>query len=170
MSNLPIQIVDQDDKPVGGATKQVAWRAGLLHRIVRISILDENGNMLIQQRSDQKELFPGRWDNSAAGHVDEGETYDHAAQRELGEELGLHDMPLELLGNYYVEVEDDWRIMKRFTRSYKLVLTKPLPEFRLPAEEVAATSWMKIDDIHQLITNHPEQVTDGLTQVIERYF
>lgn len=139
MSDLPIQIVDENNNPTGGATKQEAWRNGLIHRVVRISILNQRSDLLVQKRSLQKELFPGRWDNSAAGHVDVGETYEQAALRELHEELGLKDVKLEKLGDYYVDVTDDWRRMKRFTRSYKVVLQDPLPSFELPEDEVEYT-------------------------------
>ena len=170
MPNLPIQIVDEHNNPVGSATKQEAWKKGLIHRVVRMSILDEDGRLLLQKRSDKKELFPGRWDNSAAGHVDADETYEQAALRELKEELGLEHVTLEAMGVYYVEVHDDWRIMKRFTRSYKIILKAPIPSFTLPPEEVAATEWMNVDDVKKLVKDHPEQVTDGLEQVISRFF
>lgn len=170
MPDVPIQIVDEKNEPIGGATKQEAWRNGLVHRIVRLAIFDTRGRMLVQKRSDQKELFPGRWDNSAAGHVDDGETYEQAALRELHEELGLTGVVLEDLGEYYVEVRDDWRIMKRFTRAYKIVLEDPLPVFQLPEDEVASTEWMEIADVHNLVNNHPDQVTDGLEQVMNRFY
>lgn len=170
MPDLPIQIVDKNNEPIGGATKQEAWRNGLIHRVVRMAILDERGYMLVQKRSAQKELFPGRWDNSAAGHVDVGETYGQAALRELNEELGLSDVELQALGDYYIEVKDDWRIMKRFTRAYKITLKDPLPVFQLPEDEVESTEWMEIEAVKSLVNNHPEQVTDGLEQVIDRFF
>ena len=170
MSDAPIQIVDKNNEPIGSASKQEAWRDGLIHRVVRISILNGTGRLLVQKRSHEKELFPGRWDNSAAGHVDVGETYEQAALRELSEELGLEDVEIQKLGDYYVEVRDDWRIMKRFTRAYKIILKDPLPVFQLPEDEVASTDWMEIEAVKSLVCNHPEQVTDGLEQVIERFF
>jgi len=170
MPDLPIQIVNTKNEPVGSATKQEAWREGLIHRVVRMAIFDTKGRMLVQKRSDQKELFPGRWDNSAAGHVDVGETYEQAALRELHEELGLSGFTLEDLGEYYVEVKDDWRIMKRFTRAYKLTLHDPLPVFQLPEDEVASTEWMEVDEVRNLVNNHPDQVTDGLEQIIRRFY
>jgi 16S rRNA (adenine1518-N6/adenine1519-N6)-dimethyltransferase len=170
MSDMPIQIVDENNNPVGSATKQKAWRDGLIHRVVRISILDRAGRLLIQKRSSKKELFPGRWDNSAAGHVDAGETYEQAALRELNEELGLKGIELQKLGDYYVDVTDDWRHMKRFTRSYKIVLQDPLPSFNLPKDEVESIEWMDIEKVKALVANHPEQVTDGLEQVMGRFF
>jgi 16S rRNA (adenine1518-N6/adenine1519-N6)-dimethyltransferase len=170
MSDLSIQIVDENNNPTGGATKQEAWRDGLIHRVVRISILDQAGRLLVQKRSLQKELFPGRWDNSAAGHVDMGETYKQTALRELNEELGLRDIKLQKLGDYYVDATDDWRRMKRFTRSYKAVLQDPLPSFELPEDEVESTEWMEVAKVKKLVVDHPERVTDGLEQVISRFF
>ncbi len=169
MPDLPIQIVDADNNPTGNATKQQAWSEGLIHRIVRISIFDEMGRLLVQKRSDQKELFPGRWDNSAAGHVDTGETYEQAAGRELNEELGLSNVELQKVGDYYVEVTNDWRLMKRFTRAYKIILASPLPVFDLPPDEVASTEWMDVAKVKALVKNHPDQVTDGLEQIADRY-
>lgn len=170
MSDQPIQIVDENNNPIGSATKQQAWREGLIHRVVRISILDKTGRLLVQKRSLQKEPFPGRWDNSAAGHVDADETYEQAALRELHEELGLSNVELQELGDYYVEVIDDWRRMKRFTRAYKIVLSDPLPDFRLPPDEVESTTWMEISKVKNLVKEHPSQVSDGLEQIISRYF
>jgi 16S rRNA (adenine1518-N6/adenine1519-N6)-dimethyltransferase len=170
MSDLPIQIVDENNNPTGSATKQEAWQNGLIHRVVRISILDQEDRLLVQKRSLQKELFPGRWDNSAAGHVDAGETYKQAALRELHEELGLQDVELQKVGDYYVDVTDGWRRMKRFTRSYKITLQDPLPSFKLPEDEVESTEWMEVANVKKLVADHPEQVTDGLEQIMSRFF
>lgn len=170
MSDLQIQIVDEQDNPIGNASKQEAWRKGLKFRIVRITVIDENGRMLIQKRSEKMELYPGRWDNSAAGHVDVGEDYYKAALRELKEELGIEGYDLEDVGYYYDESINDWRIMKRFTHAYRIVLHENISKLSLQEEEVASTKWMKISEVKDLVKNHPDQVTDGLTEIINRYY
>ena len=170
MSDIPIQIVDEKNNPVGSATKQEAWRDGLIHRVVRISVFDQAGRLLVQKRSFNKELYPGRWDNSAAGHVDNGETYEQAALRELNEELGLKATDLQKVADYYVEVTDDWRRMKRFTRYYKITLQDPLPRFKFPKDDVESTEWMELAKVRELVVRHPERVTDGLEQIVSRYF
>jgi isopentenyldiphosphate isomerase len=48
-------------------------KKGLWHRTVHIWILNSNNELLIQKRSYQKEVYPGLWDISCAGHLSCGE-------------------------------------------------------------------------------------------------
>ena len=59
------------------------------HRAVHIFIFNGLGELFLQKRSRWKDRHPRLWDSSAAGHVDAGEEYDAAANRELQEELGI---------------------------------------------------------------------------------
>jgi HAD superfamily hydrolase (TIGR01509 family) len=77
--------VDEDDNELGVIPREKAHREGLLHRIAVIYLTRKDGQILIQER------ISGRLDHSSAGHVDPGESYLQAAQRELEEELGIKD-------------------------------------------------------------------------------
>jgi 8-oxo-dGTP pyrophosphatase MutT (NUDIX family) len=55
------------------------------------------GELLLQKRSAWKDREPGKWDSSAAGHLEPAETYADAAGRETAEELGIRPA-LERLG------------------------------------------------------------------------
>lgn len=169
MPDAPIQIVDEHNEPVGSATKQEAWTKGLIHRVVRVMIEDGRGSVLLQKRALAKELFPGRWDNSAAGHVDAGETYQQAVARELFEELGLKDVPLKPKGEFYIDETWEGRCMKRFCQVYHVILPD-LPPLTLPPEEVEKVQWMPIDEVRKMVADHPDQVSDGLRQVFERFY
>lgn len=57
--------------------------------VVHICLFNHSGEMLIQQRQTNKDIFPDLWDISAGGQVSAGETSSDAAQRETAEELGL---------------------------------------------------------------------------------
>lgn len=61
----------------------------LIHRSVCVLVFDGDGQLYLQKRSANKDLYPGEWDLSATGHVRAGETPDEAAVRELREELGV---------------------------------------------------------------------------------
>jgi len=81
--------VDEHDRVVGPRARGEVHRLGLRHRAVHILVFNERHEILLQKRSETKDINPGLWDTSAAGHVDWGESYDDCAARELGEELGI---------------------------------------------------------------------------------
>ncbi len=85
----PFDVVDGENRVTGQATRSEVHRQGLKHRAVHIFIRNKRGELLLQKRSRLKDVHPGRWDSSAAGHLDAGESYEAAAHRELEEELGL---------------------------------------------------------------------------------
>ena len=103
MNDEAIDIVDEQDTVIGTTTKHEAQTKGLRHRIVRITLEDGAGNVLLQKRNDDKELYPGCWDSAAAGHVGAGEDYLQAAERELEQFVsedaatGRYDEPLTIL-------------------------------------------------------------------------
>ena len=82
-------IVDRFDRVVGTAPRRQVHAEGLLHRAIHVLIFNRQGQVFLQKRSMKKDLAKGLWDSSCSGHVDSGEEYDIAAQRELGEELTL---------------------------------------------------------------------------------
>lgn len=168
MSDIPIQIVDEQDRPVGQATMEEACRRGLIHRVVRVMAENTRGELLLQKRVPSKQLFPNAWDNSAAGYVDAGETYLTAALRETWEELGLKDVTLTEIGSYYTDATWKHYRLKKFTKVYKTQLEE-LPT-NLDSGEVAEVGWFSIADVKRLVAEHPEQCSDGLIQVIERYY
>ena len=74
---------------IGDATRAEVHGNNLRHRAVHILVFNHSSEIFLQKRSRWKDRHPGLWDSSAAGHVDAGEDYDEAADRELNEELGV---------------------------------------------------------------------------------
>lgn len=167
MDYPPIQIVDEHDVPVGKASMQEAQAKGLYHRIVRINLEDGAGRILLQKRSPRV-MSPNRWDHSAAGHVDEGESYKQAAARELHEELGVR-ADLEEVGSYQSHRVRGDKIFNRFNKVYRAVVD-PNTSFALQPEEVAEVKWMTYDEIRHMIKNTPDQMTDGIVDTMNRFY
>ncbi|HEY0370339.1 MAG TPA: 16S rRNA (adenine(1518)-N(6)/adenine(1519)-N(6))-dimethyltransferase RsmA [Chthoniobacterales bacterium] len=82
-------VVDENDHVIGSAPRGEVHANNLLHRAVHLLLFNAKGELFLQKRSRWKDRHPGAWDSSAAGHVDAGEDYDDAAERELREELGV---------------------------------------------------------------------------------
>lgn len=165
-----IQIVDENDNPLRGGTKQESWDQGLFHRIVRIVLIDENGRMYAQHRAPTKYPFPSHWDNSVAGHVDEGETYEEAAYRELGEETGITDeLPLEEMHYYKSEESSDGRKLNRFTKLFRATIDSSHP-ITLDPTEADKGQWFTREQAQALLEDPDAQLTAGLRIALSRQF
>jgi isopentenyl-diphosphate delta-isomerase type 1 len=95
-------LVDEQDRVVGRALRgEVHGNPALIHRSVQVLIFDRHGRVLLQRRSQAKDLFPGYFCASASGHLATGEEYLRAAEREVREELGV-SLPLTFVGKTLV--------------------------------------------------------------------
>jgi isopentenyl-diphosphate delta-isomerase type 1 len=93
-----LDVVDEHDNVIAVRTRGEIHAEGLMHRAVHILVFNNKDELFLQKRSLSKDEQPGKWDSSAAGHVDSGEGYLDCARREIGEELGIFaDQPFEAL-------------------------------------------------------------------------
>ncbi len=79
---------------------EVHGNPSLMHKVVHVLVFNSAGNLLLQKRSMDKSVAPGKWDTSVGGHVSSGETLETAVRREMEEELGISDCGLNFLYTY----------------------------------------------------------------------
>lgn len=83
-------LVDEQDREIGHGSKAACHDGeGVLHRAFSLFIFNEAGELLLQQRSAQKRLWPMFWSNSCCSHPRQGETMEQAVHRRLEQELGM---------------------------------------------------------------------------------
>jgi isopentenyl-diphosphate delta-isomerase len=83
-------LVDADDREIGYESKARCHDGdGLLHRAFSVFVFNAADELLLQQRSADKRLWPLFWSNSCCSHPRRGESMQDAASRRLQEELGL---------------------------------------------------------------------------------
>ena len=81
---------ERGDKTGITMPREIIHKDGLWHASVQIWVYSpKRREVLLQKRSLEKKSYPGRFDISAAGHVDAGESVENAALREFHEELGI---------------------------------------------------------------------------------
>jgi len=85
-----LEIVDNKGKVIGYAKRsEIHGNTSLIHRVVHVLVFNKNGKLLLQKRSKNKDVAPGKWDTSVGGHVGIGEDLSFSSRREMYEELGI---------------------------------------------------------------------------------
>ncbi|MFZ2198926.1 MAG: NUDIX domain-containing protein, partial [Thermodesulfovibrionales bacterium] len=90
----------------------------LLHRVVHVLVFDKKGRLLLQRRSLNKDVAPGKWDTSVGGHVNPGEDILEAAKREMNEELGISDCGPDFLYTYLFSNNVESELVSTFSCIY----------------------------------------------------
>ena len=83
-------LVDREDSEIGYLSKGECHNgAGVLHRAFSLFLFNDAGELLLQQRSSNKRLWPDYWSNSCCSHPRRGESLKIATQRRLLDELNF---------------------------------------------------------------------------------
>lgn len=106
----------------------------------------EDDKLWIQQRSNEKKMFPGLWEQSGGGVIS-GETSLEAVKRETKEELGLdiQDEEITYIGSYIrvKDIVDIWLVQRAFSKD-KIILQD---------EEVANIKSVTFEEFDKMIEN-----------------
>lgn len=164
-----IVFVDQNDHVIGAGSIAEAVEKGIVHRITRVYVFNSKGQLLLQKRALGLRSAPGKWDDSAAGHVDEGEEYLPSARRELAEEMGVKDIELTEVAKYYTEEPELGSITtprKRFNALYTTVYDGPVAPDK---SEVAEALWIDMQALREWMQKQPDDFTRGFRSSFARY-
>jgi isopentenyldiphosphate isomerase len=152
-----LEVYDADGQPTGRAKSRGAihrdgdWHLAFFCWVARPG--PRGPEMLLQRRSFAKDVWPGRFDASAAGHVRFGETLEEAA-REVREELGI-DVELGDLtpiGRHRQEHDHANGLIDREHHALHLLLPGPPDDGYAPsAAEVLGLAWVGVDDLVDLV-------------------
>ena len=96
-----VVLVDATDRETGLAPKLQAHLDGLLHRAISVIILNDRGEMLLQQREAGKYHSGGLWTNACCSHPRPGEEVAKAAARRLREEMGFEAKLVPMFSTVY---------------------------------------------------------------------
>jgi len=98
-------LVDDYDREIGYQGKADCHTGkGVLHRAFSIFVFNGDNELLLQQRSPTKMLWPGYWSNTCCSHPRRGENMADAVTRRLKQELGF-TCPLEYLYKFKYQAQ-----------------------------------------------------------------
>ncbi len=163
VSHELLDVVDENDVVIDTRTRGEIHARGLMHRAVHILVFNRAGQLFLQKRSMQKDEQPGKWDSSAAGHVDSGESYLDCARREIGEELGI-------------DVTEAPQVMFKLPAS-------PLPgyeqctvyryrhdgPFELNQDEIDDGAWVSAETMDTRLAEQDPDLTDAVKLIWRQY-
>lgn len=139
MSEIVI-IVDRQNRVVGTAPRAVMRTRRLPHRASFVFVFCGDGRLVVQQRTETKDVWPGWYDLAAGGVVVASEEYEESARREAGEELGVEGVDLRGGIEFWFEDES----VQVWGKAYVCRWDGPL---RLQAEEVAGVEEWGLEEV-----------------------
>ena len=146
-----LAVVDEHDQVLKHLPRAEIHARKLRHRAVHILVFNQQKQLFLQKRALSKDLNPGLWDTSAAGHVDAGEDYDSCAPRELFEELGVK-AKLHCL----FKLEPTTELGMEFVQVYTCFHNGP---FNLASEEIDDGAWFTDAEITARVVNDDPSLT-----------
>ncbi len=160
-------LVDENDQPIGTMEKIEAHEKAVLHRAFSVFIINQKGEIMLQQRASHKYHSPLLWTNTCCSHQRVGETNLEAGKRRLQEEMGFEVSLKELFHFIYkapfdnglTEHELDHVMIGYYNR-----------EPNINSEEVESWKWMGIEDIRKDLTENPEIYTVWFKIIFDEFY
>ncbi len=150
-----IDIVTKEGKPTGKSElKSIIHQKGYYHHTAHLWLYNDEGEILLSQRSAKKTICPLMWDVSVAGHIDAGETPMQGIIRETQEEIGLKISEIELKKIGVFECFQSYKngiIDNEFHNTFIAKLNVPLSQLVPQESEVEALKLVTFKDFETLI-------------------
>lgn len=155
-------LVDRDDNEVGFASKAEAHHGGgILHRAFSLFLFNDDGELLLQQRSAQKRLWGGFWSNSCCSHPRRGESLAVATSRRLLDELNFQ---AELEFVYRFCYEASFGEAGSENELCHVFLGRAGEELRPNDSEIASIRFVSPADLDSEFERQPERFTPWFKQ------
>lgn len=166
-----VLLVDENNAPQGTVSVVDAHSGeGKLHRAYSVFVFRNGGNeLLLQQRSSNKALFPLQWANTCCSHPQEDGDTVQAAQQRLKEEMGF-TCPLQEAKSFVYRAQDPGRGTEY---EYDTILIGNVEgEIAVQPDpaEVADWRWISLMDLMEELDTKPEQFAPWLPEALSHIF
>lgn len=173
-----IDVLDENGIKIGEILpRSEIHKKGLWHRAIAVAIVNENNQILLQQRSYKKDHNAGMWDISVAGHISTGQDALSAASREINEEVSVN------LG-YKIDIKDSrymfsYRKEQVFSEDYIerqfydfFILREndlKIENIKVQQSEVEQVKFVDISELNSMIENKEIVERDAIYRELMNY-
>ena len=152
-------LVDEKDVQCGKFEKLQVHQLGLLHRAFSAFVFNSKGELLLQQRADDKYHSGGLWSNTCCSHPRHGEETSWAVKQRLKEEMGMSCNMEFKFSFIYNAIFENGLTEYEFDHVY-FGISDDLPS---PKElEVKDWKYLNLEDLENEIWLQPENYTEWL--------
>lgn len=160
-----VQLVDEQDSPVGIMEKMTAHRQGRLHRAISVFVFNNRGELLLQRRAQNKYHSSLLWTNTCCSHPRPEESPSEAANRRLFEEMGMRCTLVQQFSFVYKAVLDNDMIEHEY--DYVFFGTSD-DEPHINTEEVDSWQYLSLESISELLQKTPELFTEWFKIIFDK--
>ena len=144
MKEEEVILVNELDEPIGLMPKLEAHQKAVLHRAFSVFVLNDQNEIMLQQRAHHKYHSPLLWTNTCCSHQRNGETNIEAGSRRLFEEMGFQT-DLKELFHFVYKAPFDNGLTEHELDHVMIGYYNGSPNIN--SEEVEDWKWMKIEDV-----------------------
>jgi isopentenyl-diphosphate delta-isomerase len=144
MKEEEVILVNELDEPIGLMPKLEAHQKAVLHRAFSVFVLNDQNEIMLQQRAHHKYHSPLLWTNTCCSHQRNGETNIEAGSRRLFEEMGFQT-DLKELFHFIYKAPFDNGLTEHELDHVMIGYYNGSPNIN--HEEVEDWKWMKIEDV-----------------------
>lgn len=156
--------VDENNNPIEPHPRKLSHTNGIWHRAAHIWIINNKHQILCQQRSLHKDMFPGLWEPFFGGHLSPQQSYESCAISELQEELGIAtDKHALIFVSEYKYIPGT-----EFQGIFILPWNGDISSLRLEKEEVEQVQWVDAKSVFQktVIDKDPKWTHMGFEKTV----
>lgn len=152
-------LVDENDTETGSMEKLMVHQLGLLHRAFSVFVFNTKGELLLQQRADNKYHSAGLWTNTCCSHPRINETIIDAVERRLDEEMGLRCKTDFIFSfTYKIKFKNGLTEHEFDHVYYGITDDLPIPE----RSEVKDYKYIRLDDLKADLILQPGSYTEWM--------
>lgn len=160
-------LVDGNDNQIGLMSKMEAHEKAVLHRAFSVFVMNDAGEIMLQQRAADKYHSPLLWTNTCCSHQRDGESNIEAGKRRLMEEMGFETELKEVFSFTYKAPFDNGLTEHEFDH---VMIGNYNGEPEINQDEVAAWKWMAPSEVKQDMQRCPERYTAWFKIIFDRFY